>query len=94
MSKQYDLAHFNERHIEKAKVYLKAAFWGHMTVCLDEKIDDFIMLMKKQTFGGNDTFTLNFSLQTVGNDVLSAIGCAINKENADINKETEKADGA
>jgi hypothetical protein len=80
MTKYYNLSNYDERHIAKAKEYLKAAFWGHMTVCLDEKIDDFIEKMQKHEFQGNDTFTLNFSLETVGNDVLTAIGCAINNE--------------
>lgn len=51
-----------------------------MTVCIDEKIDEFIEGMKKRPFYGNDTFTLGFELITVGNDVLAAIGSSINQE--------------
>lgn len=79
MTQFYKISDFNEVDVKKAKKFLKSAFMGWLRVCLDEQIDNFFEKLSDTQFCGLDQFSLILEMNTIGNDLLAAIGCAINE---------------
>ena len=84
----YKLSDFNKKDIERAKQFLKNAFYGYLEICLDDKVNQAIdQLMDKQLYG-DDEIIFCFKMKTIGNDILSAIGASI-LENRNVPKQRE-----
>ena len=83
-SKHYNLSDFKEEDIKKAKEFLKKAIIGFVTTTVDEKVDIFIDQIKTFSFCGTDTFSINWEIETIGNDILASLGCAINEREKNV----------
>ena len=76
--KLYTLSEFSDEDKKKAKEYLKTAFLGFMRTTLGNKVDAWFKLIESKPFSAEDNFIFRLEITTVGNDILTAIGCAIN----------------
>ena len=76
--KKYCLSDFKEEDINNAKKYFKDAYLGLLRTTLDDKIDDVFEKSKNIIFGPADTLTFTFIVETIGNDLLAALGCSMN----------------
>ena len=78
-NKLYKLSDFEEIDIKRAKEFIKTAIEGFLAVTLNEKVDNLFDVISETQFTGVDTFKINYTIETIGNDLLSALGCAINE---------------
>ena len=72
----YTLSDFTEEEISKAKLYMKKALVGFVTVKAPEQIDVMFEKFRKFSFSGQDRLHFTLELETLGNDFLAALGAA------------------
>ena len=81
------LTDFNPEDIKEAKKYVKKACLGYITSTIDYKVDMIFKDIENTLFTGQDIFHICFDINTIGNDLLAALGAARN-EREQIDKET------
>lgn len=76
--KAYRLADFTDKEIALAKQYIRKALEGFFAVKGDEQVDKLFKQLERTSFTANDTISFNFTIDTIGNDILAALGAARN----------------
>lgn len=78
--KYYSLNNYSENQINQLKEFIKKAILGYTKETMDEKVDEMIDQLKEKEFAGSDTLIFEYSIKTIGNDVLTALGVIKNLE--------------
>jgi hypothetical protein len=73
---QYNLNDFDEADIEKAKQFVAEALKGLMESIAYEKAHQMIEQLRNIPFSGDDPMKVSIDLETIGNDILLAMGVA------------------
>jgi hypothetical protein len=73
---QYNLNDFDERDIEKAKEFVAEGLKGLMENIAYEKAHQMIEQLRNIPFGGDDPMHVSIDFETIGNDILMAMGVA------------------
>ena len=79
-SKIYKRSEFSEEEIRIAKIYLKKAVIGLVTIKAEEYIDfQLERILSGPGIMAEDEIHFQFDLHTIGNDLLAAMGAARNE---------------
>lgn len=76
MATEYRLSDFSKEDREKAAEFIKIAMLGYINMTIDEHVDKFFKKIENIDFTGEDGFEINFAINTIGNDILAAIGAS------------------
>jgi hypothetical protein len=72
----YCLSDFSGEEKQIAKDFIIAAIKGNIEMSADKIVGDVFDQLETVHFKGEDTITINFNIETNGNDIITAIGAA------------------
>ena len=79
MEQVYLLSGFTEEEIELAKTLVAKALIGLVTVKAPEYTHQLFQSFLTKNIRSEDTFYFDFTIHTIGNDILAALGAARNE---------------
>lgn len=79
MRKTYNISECSKKETELLKDLIRKALFGYIRMKADETIDEFVSQIKTRNFSSDDKFILNFTIETIGNDILTAVGVIKNQ---------------
>lgn len=81
----YNLNDFDEQDIEKAKEFVAEGLKGLMENIAYEKAHQMIEQLRNMDFSGDDTMHCSINFETIGNDILLAMGVAKRQREGKVN---------
>lgn len=82
IDKLYRLSDYTGDEIAMGKIFIKKAILGFVREKIDETVDRIFITLLKTAFMGNQQITIHFDVNTLGNDLLAALGAARNEKEA------------
>ena len=73
---EYKLSDFSDQEQRMAKKFIAEAIRSLVDVSADRKAEELFEQLEGKLFDGEDHITINFSITTVGNDIITAMGAA------------------
>jgi hypothetical protein len=73
---EYRLDMFSDEEIGRAKTYVAAAVIGLMRIKLRDYVDEMFGKLEGRTFTAYDKINFTVDFETIGNDILAAMGAA------------------
>jgi len=75
----YSLENCSEKEKDLAKEFIKKAVLGFIAYAIESIVEDLFKEVARRPFAGDDKFTTTWAIETLGNDLIAAIGATKNE---------------